>query len=75
MVSSEPNKLFAVGESIKSIIYPFRYESLYFPYLHEPLFHYMYLLHIFIIDLKEIKNSLLDWNLEKFKAYCRIKCK
>lgn len=41
MISKDRNKLVSVGEAIKSLIFPFKYEFIYVPYLPESLIDYL----------------------------------
>lgn len=41
MISSNKQKLVEVGEAIKSLIFPFKYEFIYVPYLPETLVDYL----------------------------------
>ena len=41
MVCSDRNKLVQVGEAIKSLVYPFKFELIYVPYLPPSLIDYL----------------------------------
>jgi hypothetical protein len=41
MVSRDRNKLVQVGEAIKGLVYPFKFEMIYVPYLPAALIDYL----------------------------------
>ena len=53
MVSKSKTNLVQVGEAIKSLIFPFKYEFIYVPYLPETLVDYLYV----ILNLKSFRNA------------------
>lgn len=46
MVSKFKSRLVSVGEAIKSLIFPFKYEFIYVPFLPDTLIDYLYLIHL-----------------------------
>jgi hypothetical protein len=63
MVCKDRNKLVQVGEAIKSLIFPFKYEFIYVPYVPESLIDYLNAPVPFLMGVEEKLIKLAEDNI------------